>query len=169
MKKIHENLEIYEKLNLLDLNKYDTLSVKESLSNQYNSWAEKTSESYNFPIKLEHPLIIDLVKEFTKTLGGMGKKIKKIEELYLMSNNEDYCPINWHNHIQSADIVGVYYLSVPKSMKGGNISFKDGKDNLDMRPKENSLLIFPNWLLHTTNYIEGKNYRISINMEAMYE
>ena len=99
----------------------------------------------------------------------MGKKIKKIEELYLMSNNEDYCPINWHNHIQSADIVGVYYLSVPKSMKGGNISFKDGKDNLDMRPKENSLLIFPNWLLHTTNYIEGKNYRISINMEAMYE
>ena len=88
MKKIHENLEIYEKLNLLDLNKYDTLSVKESLSNQYNSWAEKTSESYNFPIKLEHPLIIDLVKEFTKTLGGMGKKIKKIEDLYLMSNNE---------------------------------------------------------------------------------
>ena len=169
MKKIHENLEIYEKLDFLDLNEYDTVSVRESLSNQYNICAEETSESYNFAIKLEHPLIVDLVKEFTKTLSGMGKKIKEIEEIYLMSNNEDYCPMNWHNHIQSADIVGVYYLSVPKSMKGGNISFKDGKDNLDMRTKENSLLIFPNWLLHTTNYIEGKNYRISINMEAINE
>jgi hypothetical protein len=54
-------------------------------------------------------------------------------------------------------------------MKGGNITFRDGKDNFEMRPKENSLLLFPNWLLHTTNYIEGKNYRISINMEAIYE
>ena len=38
--------------------------------------------------------------------------------------DEDFCPINWHNHLTTSDIVGVYYFSVPKSMKGGNISFQ---------------------------------------------
>jgi hypothetical protein len=54
-------------------------------------------------------------------------------------------------------------------MKGGDISFREEDYEISIRPIENSLIVFPNWLLHSTNYIDGKGYRISINMEVVYK
>jgi hypothetical protein len=167
MKKIDKNFPIYQIDDLIDLTKYNVTKIEEDYIEEHRKKI-RPDQGYNVPVQ-STDLIKDIIDKFTEIANKNYQKIKKIENTYIMVNNEDFCPINWHNHLTTSDLVGVYYLSVPHSMKGGNISFKTDESDLSIRPIKNSLLIFPDWLLHTTNYIEGKEFRISINIEGCYE
>jgi|TARA_R110000822_G_scaffold278727_1_gene400609 hypothetical protein len=88
---------------------------------------------------------------------------------FAVASNQDFIPsVNWHNHIMTSTINSVYYLHIPKKMKGGEIQFKNrlGKI-LTHKPKTNQLLIFPGWMWHNPINVESEELRISINMEII--
>ena len=168
MKKIDKNFPIYEVENLLNYDNYDIELLKKKYIEEHKKNLNP-EKGFNAVVDFDSEILEDLIVEFTNLVNKKWGGIDVIKSSYIMVNNEDFCPINWHNHLTTSDIVGVYYFSVPKSMKGGNISFQTDDYDLSHRPKENSLLIFPDWMLHTTNYIQGKEHRISINIEGIYE
>ena len=171
MNKIDEKLQVYQELNFLNLIDYDVELSKEIAIKNHEDKIHLTS-SYNIAIDSNDGIFKDLYEKFIlsfkKNFGIQSVGIPK-DDYYTMVNNEDYCPINWHNHKATSQWVGVYYLNVPNDMKGGDISFREEDYEISIRPIENSLIVFPNWLLHSTNYIDGKGYRISINMEVVYK
>ena len=66
--------------------------------------------------------------------------------------------MNWHNHLPN-DYSMVYYLKVPGFMRNGTLFKSKGL----IRTKENSLLIFPAELMHSSpSYLwKGDRYVIS--------
>ena len=66
--------------------------------------------------------------------------------------------MNWHNHLPN-DYSMVYYLKVPRFMRNGTLFKSKGL----IRTKENSLLIFPAELMHSSpSYLwKGDRYVIS--------
>jgi hypothetical protein len=62
----------------------------------------------------------------------------------------------WHNHKDTASIVGVYYVQVDTPIAFENITYQ---------PQNNELLIFSSEVNHKP--IPSKNNRISINMEVL--
>jgi hypothetical protein len=86
------------------------------------------------------------------------------------SNNEYYRG-GIHNHKNSSVINAVYYFSVPitDGYRDGAISFYDATENeiWTYKPREQDLLLFPNYLKHQPLPTSSKNYRFSINMEIM--
>lgn len=173
MKKIHNTLPIYQELNFLDFkNSLIEVSRKKIVEIYYNEVFDNAG--YNVMTDTDEGIFKDLYAKFIEfckdNFDTYDRPISYKRRYFPMVNNEDYCPLNWHNHIGTSDsMVGVYYLSVPKGMVGGEITFKEESNEFSHRPIENSLVVFPNWLYHTTNYISGKEYRISINMEFNYE
>ena len=83
--------------------------------------------------------------------------------------NKDFIPsVGWHSHYRTARINLVYYLHIPKKMKGGQIQFKNRQGEiLTLTPKNNQLLIFPGWMWHNTVNVESEELRLSINMEII--
>ena len=71
----------------------------------------------------------------------------------------------WHNHLNTSTINGVYYLSIPNN--NSSIDFSLNEKKLSYHPKENELIIFPNYLDHSPNRCYGDGYRIAINMEII--
>ena len=88
---------------------------------------------------------------------------------FAVASNKDFIPsVNWHNHLMTSTINSVYYLHIPKTMKGGEIEFKSRrKDLLKITPRTNELYIFPAWLWHNPINVESKELRLSINMEII--
>lgn len=70
----------------------------------------------------------------------------------------------WHNHQTTSTINGVYYLNIPNNT---SIDFSLYEKQLSYQPKENELIIFPNYLDHKPNRCYGDGYRIAINMEIL--
>ena len=64
----------------------------------------------------------------------------------------------------TATINAVFYLQVPKS-SGGQLDFKYQDKYIGFFPKENDLLIFPNFLNHAPKKSHSEDYRVSINQE----
>ena len=68
----------------------------------------------------------------------------------------------------TSTINSVYYLHIPKDMKGGEIEFRSRrKDVLKITPKTNELYIFPNWMWHNPVNVESEEFRLSINLEII--
>lgn len=83
------------------------------------------------------------------------------------SNNVDCGPGRVHNHMKTSTINGVYYINVPKSANehNGSIEFFHNQNSLTYKPNNFDLLLFPNYLDHKINFLNDKEYRISVNME----
>ena len=84
-------------------------------------------------------------------------------------SNKNYYTFLPHDHIKSSTIHGVYYLNIPKNMtslsnEGAITFFINGKWEF-YSPKENDLILMPNYLIHDTIHNNSKEYRISINLE----
>ncbi len=89
-----------------------------------------------------------------------------------VSNRSDYRG-GRHHHLKTSTINGVFYLQVPPTDPGalhtGALNFFDSEGVPFMRfqPRENDLLIFPNYLLHEPERIDSDAYRIAINVEII--
>jgi hypothetical protein len=70
----------------------------------------------------------------------------------------------WHNHIETSSINGVYYLKVNEDERG--ILFAHEGKEYHYMPKNNDLIIFPNYLKHLP-LPSLTATRISINMEII--
>ena len=78
---------------------------------------------------------------------------------------DDYVS-EYHNHINTSTINGVYYYQISKD---DSISFFDyEKNEITYYPEQNEILIFPNHLVHKPNKPSDKSFgkcRYSINVE----
>ena len=114
-----------------------------------------------------------LYKKFLETaqehLNPFTLRSNNRDNCYAVASNKDFIPsVNWHNHIMTSTINSVFYLNIPKDMKGGEIQFKNRSGNvLTLKPKNNQLLIFPGWMWHNPVNVESQELRLSINMEII--
>ena len=79
-----------------------------------------------------------------------------------LSNGKKEC-VGWHDHLASGvDYSSVYYIKVPFLMRNGTL-FRDGL----CKAPQNSLLIFPAHLEHTTprHFFGGERYTFTVDFK----
>jgi len=77
-------------------------------------------------------------------------------------SDKNYTESNWHNHIRTASINGVFYL---KCVEDRGIYFRENGNQIYIQPKENELYIFAGNLDHLPIPSTNDNIRISCNVE----
>lgn len=111
-----------------------------------------------------------LKKLYYKTVLTARKNLNQFTDLEWNKKSFTYCTnihdnnLVWHNHLLTSTINSVFYLKVPKS-SGGQLEIKYEDKHIGFFPKENDLLIFPNFLNHAARKPESADYRVSINQE----
>lgn len=137
-------------------------------------------KNYIYPNGIYNFKLDDKYKEFSQDL--YSKFLAFCESIFgkldLLENNRKDC---WayvsnkdskecvvHDHVRTAILNGVYYLTIPDSTTG-SLDFFDNDMNIIYThfPKEGELLLFAPHLLHKPNMNECEKYRIAINMEII--
>lgn len=87
-------------------------------------------------------------------------------DVWAYVSNKDHYDSVIHNHANTANINGVYYLNVPNA-RGGELEFYDEfKNQLTIiKPCTNDLLIFDGKLNHRPLPCNSDEYRIALNIE----
>ena len=80
---------------------------------------------------------------------------------YRSNIKESIC--EWHNHLATSTINGVYYYQV----EGDGIFFKRQGKEFNYVPQQGELLIFPNDLDHKPDVATSETRRYSLNMELI--
>ena len=105
-----------------------------------------------------HPDFNELTETITKKVRTSVGKDVNVSRMWgkWMSGKREH--MNWHNHLPN-DYSMVYYLKVPRFMRNGTLFEGEGL----IRTKENSLLIFPAELVHSSPsyFWKGDRYIIS--------
>ena len=109
---------------------------------------------YNYPGKQTHPLL-HLKPEFAsvteKMLDKINKEIKvdlQVYQSWVKWSNGRENQMNWHDHLrlnQGISFAVVYYIKTIPFFSSGTL-FEDGF----VRVPQNSMIIFPAHILHTT-------------------
>ena len=150
----------------------------------YNSIVEQHLNS-KYGKSLNFAILEDKYGELSKLYDSFLLKAEKaFGPLKILENNSRKCAAyvgrgddyrsSPHHHMKTSVINAVYYFSVPtaKYPRDGGIAFYDDnkKEIYYHQPKEEDLLMFPNYLIHMPLPISSPNvYRIAINMEIMCE
>ena len=110
-----------------------------------------------------HPNFKEVVESITEHVTNSFKKDVKISAMWGLWINGKKEHMNWHNHSPN-DYSAIYYLKVPPFTRNGTIF----EDRGLVRTDENSLLIFPSNLKHTsTSYFwKGDRYVISADYKV---
>ena len=123
---------------------------------------------HNYFVEKDHN---DFLKKlYNKTLSTARKNLNQFTDLEWNKRSYTYCTnihdnnLVWHNHLLTSTINAVFYLKVPKS-SGGQLDLKYQDKHIGFFPKENDLLVFPNFLNHAPKKPESLDYRVSINQE----
>ena len=105
-----------------------------------------------------HPSFKELGEYIIEQVKDVSGKDVKIDRMWGKWMNGKKEHMNWHDHLPS-DYSIVYYLKVPPFMKNGTLFEEKGL----VRTEENSLLIFPSRLKHTSPsyFWKGDRYVIS--------
>ena len=125
------------------------------------------------------------IKEYLKeSEAGKIKEVKIINIWVVKQFKNEYNPIHYHE----GQISGVGYLKIPKNMNqnkmlknkkiktNGTIDFINGQKNFlsksiyNLNPKVRDLLIFPNYLMHSTYpfNVEGERRSFSFNAKINF-
>jgi len=131
----------------------------------------------------------ELIKNIKKYLEKSGvskiKEIKIINVWVVRQFKNEYNPIHYHE----GQLSGVGYLKIPKNMNqnrlvrnkkiktNGTIDFINGQKNFlsksiyNLNPKLGDLLIFPNYLMHTTYpfNVDGERRSFSFNAKILFK
>tara|TARA_R100000388_G_scaffold57560_1_gene42514 strand:- start:132 stop:662 length:531 start_codon:yes stop_codon:yes gene_type:complete len=154
--------------NFYDFSKGEQSRTKNSVIKQIerdnwnNNYRLKESK---FTKKLYNKFVEACKKYYKFTINDKYNK----NYCWAVASNKHFIPsVNWHNHVMTSTINSVYYLHIPKDMKGGEIEFRSRrKDVLKITPKTNELYIFPNWMWHNPVNVESEEFRLSINLEII--
>jgi hypothetical protein len=167
----------------------DNLIYVENVGNIINNkkyWYEKIIHTH-----LKHEYVIgsnfcldESFREFSDVLlkklhQTSEEKYSKVIGKYLINEkNKNICWANVnnyyhyksviHDHVQTSVINSVFYFNVPDTNTAGITFYRNFNEKyLTYYPKNNDLIIFPNYLLHIPEKSLTEEYRISINMEIM--
>ena len=99
--------------------------------------------------------LTEIITKEVRTSIGKDVNVSRMWGKWMSGKREH---MNWHNHLPN-DYSMVYYLKVPRFMRNGTLFKSKGL----IRTKENSLLIFPAELMHSSpSYLwKGDRYVIS--------
>lgn len=178
---LHKNLQIYEfKINDLP---YDNLKKKIIYDHfvEKHFFLLKTNKEYqtiynNFMIDLYANCFDILYEKFldlSKQLFGkitLTPKNRRTCFAFVSKKGITDPYFYKHSHINTSVINSVFYFSVPDE-NSGKLYFFDNEDKIayEYQPKENSLIIFPNYLTHSPTSCNSEDFRIAINMEIICE
>ncbi len=122
----------------------------------------------NFPLDKDETLFFSHIYENFKDLC-----YKLFGNFHLSSHNQTTCwccrsnikesICEWHNHLYTSTINGVYYYQV----EGDGIFFKRNGKEFHYIPQQGELLIFPNDLDHKPAVATSETQRYSLNMELI--
>jgi hypothetical protein len=128
------------------------------------------STGFNFNLNMDYYdlssfVSSELLETSKKIFGDFNPIDYDLETTYAYLNNKDDFIGCIHVH-PKATIVGVYYLRVP-SENSGEIIFYDENDIAVYShfPKQDELILFPNYLKHQPQKSNTEIYRIAINKE----
>ena len=123
---------------------------------------------FNFPIVKDDTLFFSkLYKNFKKIshrfFGNFHLSPENLTRCSCYRSNIKESICEWHNHLATSTINGVYYYQV----EGDGITFTHKGKEFHYVPQQGELLIFPNDLYHKPDIATSDNWRYSINMELM--
>lgn len=126
----------------------------------------------NFLIKTDyHGFFDSLYDRFfdacNRLFGPLTLTHKNSRRAWGVATNEDYwvdCP---HRHLHTCTISGVFYITKPPEVPGGDIFFRRNESEkwIKHTPKEEQLVIFPNYMYHTVDKFMSKQWRTCVNIE----
>ena len=126
------------------------------------------TQVYNFPLYKDDTLFFSkLYKNFKKLsyrfFGNFHIAPQNQTRCLCYRSNKDWSRINWHNHLYTSTINGVYYYQV----EGDGITFEHKGEEFHYIPEQGELIIFPNNLYHKPDIATSDTWRYSINMELI--
>lgn len=133
----------------------------------------------NFPLRADRyanacaAIYQSFVLEARRLLGRFQIHPESHSTCWAYVSNESEYRGGRHHHLRTSTINGVYYLRVPAVPPGetdvGALHFfdADGQRFQSIRPAQDDLLIFPNYLVHEPGRIASSEYRIAINVEII--
>ena len=168
--------------------------IDETHLSKRNDYSSKLASQIQSEIKISNSIINrNLSKELIKNIKNYLKKsdIKKIKEVKIINLwvvrqfKNEYNPIHYHD----GQLSGVGYLKIPKNMNqnklvknkkfktNGTIDFINGQNNFlsksiyNLNPKLGDLIIFPNYLMHTSYpfNIDGERRSFSFNVKVLFK
>tara|TARA_X000000368_G_C22734194_1_gene580855 strand:- start:7 stop:612 length:606 start_codon:yes stop_codon:yes gene_type:complete len=151
----------------------DRIKINNSIDKNYlNSPVSRgiTKDGYNFPLSLDDTLFFfKLYEKYKKVcyelFGNFNitppKVRKNAPRMWCYRSSKEWARSNWHNHLASSTINGVYYYQVD----GDGILFESQGKEYHYIPEQGELLIFPNDLNHRPDITTSDTLRYSINME----
>ena len=168
--------------------------IDKSIINKKNDYSSKLVSQIKNEIKFSNNFITkNLSKELTQNIkkyliksGSIKiKEIKIINFWVVRQFKNEYNPIHYHE----GQLSGVGYLKVPKNMTqnnkvknkpvktNGTIDFINGQKNFlsksiyNLIPKVGDLMIFPNYLMHTTYpfNVDGERRSFSFNAKIIFK
>ena len=110
-----------------------------------------------------HPNFKEVVESITEHVSRSFRKNVKISKMWGLWIDGKKEHMNWHDH-SPHDYSAIYYLKVPPFIRNGTIFEDRGLVRVD----ENSLLIFPSNLKHTSPsyFWKGDRYVISADYKV---
>lgn len=85
--------------------------------------------------------------------------------LYCQNNKSNFNIL--HNHIRTASVNGVIYISPPED-NGGELFYLDETGTAKiLKVEENKLYLFPGWMLHKPEPQQSPDWRVCINIEYL--
>ena len=168
--------------------------IDKSIINKKNDYSSKLVSQIKNEIKfsnnfikknLTKELIKNIKKYLIKSDSNKIKEIKIINLWVVRQFKNEYNPIHYHD----GQLSGVGYLKVPKNMNqnymvknkkiktNGTIDFINGQKNFlsksiyNLNPKVGDLMIFPNYLMHSTYpfNVEGERRSFSFNAKIIFK
>ena len=138
----------------------------------------RAGTDFNFTVKMTS-LYQQLYNEFQKLILETFVNVTPLNDAwhnnpkcwaYLFDETTSkYADIGqWHNHIDSSTINGVFYLKLAGDKENG-IGFKSDNNNTTIMPEEFDMLIFSGDTMHIPLRPDDKSFRLSINLECMCE
>jgi len=175
------------------INVINTQIEKSTLSKK-NDYSSKLASQIKNEIKLSNSFVTKkLSKELIRNIKNYLKdsEIDKIKEIKIINLwvvkqlKNEYNPIHYHD----GQLSGVGYLKIPKNMSdnnlvinkkiktNGTIDFINGqkgflsKSIYNLNPKVGDLVLFPNYLMHTTYpfNINAERRSFSFNVKILFK
>jgi len=168
-----KDYEVLSVENFQEVSLEDRWKINECIEESYlmSPLSQGNSEDgYNFAITVDNTLFFrHLYEKYVKLcyelFGGFNITPQNKSTCWCYRSNKELSLINWHNHLATSTINGVYYYQIEKD----GIAFeRDGKEFYHV-PQQEELLIFPNNLNHKPEETTSENWRYSINMEILTE
>tara|TARA_B100000287_G_C20255633_1_gene631890 strand:- start:91 stop:585 length:495 start_codon:yes stop_codon:yes gene_type:complete len=108
-----------------------------------------------------HPNFKELTENITEKVKSVIGRDVKVVRMWGKWLNGEKDHMNWHHHLPS-NYSTVYYLKVPSFMRNGTLFKEQGL----VRTEENSLLIFPSKLKHSSPsyFWKGDRYVVSADL-----